>query len=119
MAIRCGIPIDLFRKLNPRYMELYHDAYENRQKEQIEMLEYQAWMNGIYIRHSIASVFDSDNKYPEKPIGLFDDKEDTENEELTEEQKVQAQKDLLMKLQIMQSNFESTHPKKPATESDK
>lgn len=117
MAIRYGIPIDVFWKLNPRYMELYRDAYEDKQKEQIEMIEYQAWVNGIYIKCSVASALDSNNKYPEKPFGIFEGEEDSsENEELTEEQKVQAQKELLMKLQIMQCNFESTHPKKSAAE---
>ena len=70
MAIRYGIPIDVFRKLNPRYMEIYHDAYEDKRKEQIEMIEYQAWMYGIYIECAIASAFSSDNKYPEKPFGI-------------------------------------------------
>lgn len=114
--------MDTFWKLNPRYMELYHDDYEKRMEEKLQMMEYQAWINGFYVHRSIVAAFCSDCNYPDRPLSYEETNEAIETpedeEELTEEQKIQAQKELLARLQIMQCNFESTHNVTPAIQEE-
>lgn len=93
-------------------MNAYQDAYVEKKKETLQIMEIGSYLNGMYDMQAIASVMSKEVKYPEKPYGLFYDsnhQEEIEEKELTEEEKLQAQKELLMKLQIMQSNFESSH----------
>lgn len=43
-------------------------AKEEEIKLNTQMTNYEAWLNGLYIRQAIASVFSKGTKYPEKPI---------------------------------------------------
>ena len=96
-------------ELNPKYMYIYQEIDIREKTEQLKMLDISAYYNGLYVCHAIAACFSKNVKYPEKPL-LIDKnlKELEENEiELTEDQKINYQKQLLMQLQIMQSNFET------------
>lgn len=97
-----------FWKLNPRIMYAYQDAYIEKREQEMKMMDISAYYNGMYTLQAIASCFNKDAKYPEKPYLIKKEEEKSEEqEELTEEQKIQYQKQLLMQLQIMQSNFET------------
>lgn len=98
-----------FWKLNPKIMYVYQDAYIEQKKQEMKMLDISAYYNGMYVQRAIASCFSKNAKYPEKPLLIQKQmKEEIEQEkELTEEQKMKYQKQLLMQLQIMQSNFET------------
>lgn len=90
-------------------MFAYQDAYIEQKKEQIRSMEASAYMNGIYnLRSILAALNGSKSPYPEKPM-LIDkaEKKSEEERELTEDEKIKYQKQLLMQLQIMQSNFET------------
>lgn len=102
------IPIDLFWGLNPKYMYMYQEEYIREKEEQIKLLDVEAYYHGMYVKQAIASCFSKNVNYPEKPLLLDKKYEKIEEErELTEEEKIEYQKQLLMKLQIMQSNFET------------
>lgn len=90
-------------------MYVYQDAYIEQKKQEMKMLDISAYYNGMYVQRAIASCFGKNAKYPEKPLLIQKQmKEEIEQEkELTEEQKIEYQKQLLMQLQIMQSNFET------------
>lgn len=89
-------------------MYMYQEKYIREKKEQIKLLDISAYYNGLYVRQAISSCFSKDSKYPEKPLLLEKKTEKCEEErELTEEEKIKYQKQLLMQLQIMQSNFET------------
>lgn len=75
-------------------------------QDELEKIELQAYVNGLYNKASILSAMNKDNKYPEKPLGLFNEKE--EEVELTEEQKVAEAKKVFEMLSIMQFNHENT-----------
>ena len=77
------------------------------------MLDISAYYNGMYTLQAIASCFSKNTEYPEKPYSIQKQEEKSieQNVELTDEQKIQYQKQLLMKLQIMQSNFETSNNK--------
>lgn len=95
-------------------MYAYQDAYIEQRQEQLRVMEASAYMNGMYnLRSILAALNGNKSPYPEKPM-LFDksEKKVEEERELTEEEKIKYQKQLLMQLQIMQSNFETGKKKK-------
>lgn len=111
-AIRYGIDICTFWTLNPRIMYAYQDAYIEQKQEEMQMLEVNAYMAGIYNMRAIAAIVDGKkHAYPSKPLMLTKGKEQ-EPEELTEEQKIEYQRQLLMQLQVMQSNFDTGNKSK-------
>lgn len=90
-------------------MYAYQDAYIEKKKEEMRLIDASAYMNGIYNMRSIMAALNGrKSPYPENPM-LIDKQEKNvkEERELTEEEKVEYQKQLLMQLQIMQSNFET------------
>lgn len=103
MAVKCGVPIDIFWKLNPikliRYSTFFEQNYKNRQKE-IDLL---AWRIGLYTIPGVDHVLDSKNKYPDMPYML--DESAQKNSELTEEEISRQREAFLSSLMIMQANF--------------
>ena len=91
-------------------MYVYQEAYMEQKERELKLLDVSAYYNGLYVQQAIASCFSKRTKYPEKPL-LFGKQNnagiETVEKELTEEQKVAYQKQLLMQLQVMQSNFET------------
>lgn len=105
-AIRYGIDIRTFWTLNPKIMFAYQDAYIEMKRLEFEQIETGAYLNGIYNLHAMAAAFDGKkNPYPKQL--LLSSNSNNEEENLTEEQKIEYQKKLLMQLQVMQSNFET------------
>lgn len=100
-----------FWTLNPRIMYTYQEAYIAEKQQEIKLLESGAYINGIYNMRAIAAAFNGNKvPYPKKPFLFENQKEiraEEQHEELTEEQKIQYQRQLLMQLQIMQSNYET------------
>lgn len=67
-AIRYGIPYETFWHLNPVKLGIFQDVYNDRVKEQDELLDFTAWRNGMYMVNAIQSaLFPKKAKYPEKP----------------------------------------------------
>lgn len=60
-----GVDYDLFWTLNPKLLAPFIKAFSLRQEYDNAM----AWTNGMYIRLAIASSFDKNTKYPNRPIG--------------------------------------------------
>lgn len=44
------------------------------------MVNYEAWLNGLYIRQAVASIFSKNGKYPDKPIESSTDRNPLEKE---------------------------------------
>lgn len=94
----------------PEDLKPYIESYKIRKKMQDE----QMWLMGIYVREAvgvtIANCFSkhSKAKYYEKPI-LQNEKQPSRKLKKTERKKGQEQ--LMMKLKLMQDNFEIAHNK--------
>lgn len=97
----------------PNELEPYVEAFNLKEKRK----DCGRWQNGFYTIAAIASVIDkilSKNptvNYPDKPL-TDSIKEKHGKEFLTEEQKQKEINNFLMKLQLMQANFELNHPKR-------
>lgn len=68
--MRYGIPLDVFWKLNPKYMYMYQDEYIREKEEHVKMLDISAYFNGLYVRQAISSCISKRAKYPEKPFSI-------------------------------------------------
>lgn len=107
-AIKYGIDVDTFYKLNPKIMKVYQDVYMDKHKEELQEVEVTAYVNGVYQMKAIASVLSKNSQYPKKLLGILKTEDEEEEVELTEEEKKEQQELLLAKLQIMMGNFETS-----------
>lgn len=94
----------------PNDLKPFSEAY----KLKCEELDRQAWMNNKYTLAAIMHVLSRMGKkgtkidYPDKPF-LEEEEKKRKEENLTEKEKANEREQLLMKLQIMMSNFNRTH----------
>ena len=65
MAI--GMTYDEFWYDDPYKAKSYKESHNVKRK----MVNEEMWVMGMYVNKAIASVIDSKNKYPEKPIDIF------------------------------------------------
>jgi hypothetical protein len=65
-----GVDYDLFWTLNPKTMQPFIKAFKLSQENK----NAEAWLNGVYIRLAIASVFGKNSPYPKQPIKDFKEK---------------------------------------------
>ncbi len=68
----------LFWQLNPKRIEAFISAYEEKQKIFIEQTNFTAWLNGVYITHAVGSVLSNDHQYMQEPIAFFENEDDKE-----------------------------------------
>lgn len=60
-----GVDYDLFWSLNPKSLQPFIKAFELQKKQD----DYNAWLNGMYVQHAVASVLNgSKSKYPREPF---------------------------------------------------
>lgn len=68
------MPLQEFWYNDPDLLWVYRNLYLERIKQETEykqqMLNYQAWLQGLYNYHAIASAFSENSTYLEKPIEL-------------------------------------------------
>lgn len=109
--MKIGVPYEVFWKLSPYEFEIIFDGYIEQQKQ----INYMNWINGGYtlsaLTSALSQVFGKKGSkgvdYIKKPLPIYE----TEEKELTEEQKVEEQEKILHMLQAMQVSFEASHPK--------
>lgn len=69
--------MDVFWKLTPRIFYIYSKEYEREQQERADMIDYTAWLHGLYVRRAIVSSMNSDVKYPEDRLGSKEECEES------------------------------------------
>lgn len=57
-----------FWNLTPKKLQPFVKAKEQEIELKTKLLNYEAWLNGLYIRQAVASIFSKNGKYPDKPI---------------------------------------------------
>lgn len=67
-AIKYGIRYKDFMDMTPKVFNAYRKANEEEEQKKVDLIDYSAWLNGLYVRRAIASCFSKDSKYPEKPF---------------------------------------------------
>lgn len=76
-----GVDYSLFWSMTPIKLMPFVRAYEEKKRVEIEGANFITWIAGIYMSYSIAAVLGENNKYPEKPIQIYE----TENDEAERE----------------------------------
>lgn len=80
IAIRMGIPYQEFMNMIPKVFHKYHEEYRKKKQEEVDMINYSAWLNGLYISHAIGASFSKNGKYLNKPLGFSSEDEIQEND---------------------------------------
>mgnify|MGYP001189189500 FL=1 len=81
-ALSIGVDYKDFWELTPKKLQPFVKAKEQELQLQTKMVNYEAWLNGLYIRQAIASVFSKNGKYPEKPIETGSTDSNSQNTEM-------------------------------------
>lgn len=68
IAIRMGISYQEFMSMIPKVFHKYREEYRKKQQEEADMINYSAWLNGLYISHAIEAAFSKNGKYLSKPF---------------------------------------------------
>ena len=80
------------------------EAYRKEQEEQLKRIEYQSWLTGMYVTHSIACAFNKHSKYPKNPIAI-DAKDIKQASKVTGKSEEELrQEEMYMSLLIRQAN---------------
>ena len=109
MAIEAEISESRFFKMTPAAIKREIEAFFKRQKNKWERAEYQSWLTGLYVMNSIGCCFSRRNKYPPNP--MEQQKINTEELELTEEQKEYYRQKFVERLQRMEKRFNTAKEK--------
>lgn len=78
LAVKYEIPLEIFRKLNPKIMERYLPFFKEQARQRLENISSVGWVNGIYVGRAINGCFAKNAKYPEEPMKLWTDGESAE-----------------------------------------
>lgn len=89
------MPLQEFWNENPDLLWVYRTSFVNRRKEEIEYqhecINYQAWLNGVYIQQAVGALFNKKIKYPDKPFDINENKKKTKISKIGLEQKIKMQ----------------------------
>ena len=96
------MPNDVYTRI-----ELAVKDIEDKHKAQYELMDYTAWLQGLYIQRAVASVMSKRARYPKEP---FSQKQSTHivcTEDMSDDEKMRITNMLFMNLEEMQSRFEA------------
>lgn len=80
------------------------EAYREAEEEKVKLSEYQSWLTGLYVTHSIACNFNKHAKYPKNPIEA-DPKDTKQMAKITGKSEEEIrQEELYMDLLVRQAN---------------
>lgn len=54
--------------MTPKILNVYQKEYERKQQEEVDMMDYSAWLHGLYVKSAIAVFVNKHNQYPEEPL---------------------------------------------------
>ncbi len=112
--MEAGISQKEFMKMTPSNLKLEISAYWNRQKNNWERAEYQAWLSGLYVMNAIGASFSKKHKYPKNPM---EQKQIVQEDlELTEQQKDYYRDQFVKRLQRMEKRFNKSKERENGTE---
>ncbi len=97
-----GVDYKTFMECNPYELRAFDRAF-NKKHMTIDTL---MWEMGVYVRIAVASTFNKDNKYPEKP--LFSQEESISSDPQANERLAALEMDQYIKVLMQQGNLPET-----------
>lgn len=111
-ALRYGMTKREYMHSTPHDVDLFLQVKSDDEKQKGEIMNYTAWLNGLYVARAVASVMSKKSKYPKKPISDKDSEfvdSIVVTEDMSEEAKEQTRQLFLGNLLEMQNDFNRTH----------
>ena len=111
-ALRYGMTKHEYMHSTPHDVDLFLQVKSDEEKQKGEIMNYTAWLNGLYVARAVASVMSKKSKYPKKPISDKDSEfvdSIVVTEDMSEEAKEHTRQLLLGNLLEMQNDFNRTH----------
>ena len=111
-ALRYGMTKHEYMHSTPHDVDLFLQVKSDEEKQKGEIMNYTAWLNGLYVARAVASVMSKKSKYPKKPISDKDSEfvdSIVVTEDMSEEAKEQTRQLFLGNLLEMQNDFNRTH----------
>lgn len=56
--------------MTPKILNIYRKEHEKQMQEKVNMIDYTAWKNGLYVMKAVAVCVNDKNKYPDRPYGF-------------------------------------------------
>ena len=69
--------------MTPKILNVYWMEYERKRQKEADMMDYLAWLNGIYMKSAIGVFVNKQNEYPENPLHKLKKMEDLKNQNPT------------------------------------
>lgn len=66
--------------MTPQILDVYQKEYEQKQQDEVDMIDYASWLNGMYVMEAISTLLSKNNNYSEKPHHVLN-KEEKQREE--------------------------------------
>lgn len=91
------------------FLEEKNRDKEEALKRESEVINYTAWLHGLYVANAVASVMSKKSKYPKHPLGDKDNSNKDEivaREDMSDEEKAYLTEVFFSNLTEMQNNFE-------------
>lgn len=66
--------------MTPKLFHIYRKVHEKEEQKKADMMDYYAWLNGLYVKSAIISCLGKNSKYPEKPFTVEQREESFRNE---------------------------------------
>lgn len=91
------------------FLEEKNKDREDSLKRESEVINYTAWLHGLYVANAVASVMSKRSKYPKHPLDGEDNSYKDEivaREDMSDEEKAYLTEIFFSNLTEMQNNFE-------------
>lgn len=111
-ALHYGMTKHEYMHSTPNDVDIFLQVKSDDERRSGDLVNYEAWLHGVYVARAVASVMSKKSKYPKKPISDKDNVQPDSivaTEDMSEEEKEQARKIFLGNLLEMQSDFNRTH----------
>ena len=116
MAVRFGMSKGEYFHSTPGDIDLFIEEktkkIHDEAKRENDLLDYQAWLHGVYVARAVSSVLNGKkSKYPTQPLSVKDKNRIVCTEDMPEEEKYSATMQLFANLEEMQKSFEMNNKK--------
>lgn len=66
--------------MTPKILDVYQKEFEQKQQQEVDLMDYASWLNGLYLMEAVSSLLSKKNNFSEKPHHLLDKEEKVREE---------------------------------------
>lgn len=90
----------------PKDVRMHIEIYTEKLKYESQVVEYSAWLNGLYVLRAIGNAFSKKSKYPKKPF-LHDSEEEQEEQLIFDDTKEYTEEEMAEQREKLMANLRS------------